>query len=647
MMNSDHIKRLPLVISGLLIALSTFLGACTENKDADLHENGHTEQDNKSPIIEAKVNSSATTPTWRWSIDSKSQTRLYLRPEARETPRIEINTKSIPPQKKVTTEIAMTIGQKVLFDKVKDGLKLDPKLKTVTDNDFIYISGEYRYNFLKEISLTMSLNLPDNKDKIAIERILILYQTYDEENNRTITGVISAIDKKVKVNFHNNEISLQTNRFGLYQPLVMNDSWLSPKAVNDIPPLLHESNFQKNKGLQVKTHKKENSLNANENITTKDLVIDNKNNEFLTAKGSWKESSNLPGAWDGTYLIDQNFNKGQSQIIISPPITNKQYYEILVTWTPGKDRATHVPVYIERVNQKARYIINQTNSPGKPDNPWYSLGYHLLAPKKSRFIIENGLTNGQVVFDAVKFSPKPKYKKRESASKGKMLINTFIMDSNDLENVEINGEWYEENLPKGFNGTGYHHDAGINKGKASIQFHPTITKPGYYKVYLHWVLHPKGSNKVPVKVVTSKGPKVRYINQTSHGSSWRGIGYYHLSPKSARISINNNLTTGSIVVDAIKLIRIPPQKIRSSFVDCNSYLPKHRCIVDGIILHAELYVNQNRVRNCEYVNNLPKGGPSYEKAVFSWSGRHLMLQGSCKGRFHVIHIGSNFVRKSH
>ena len=105
MMSSVHIKILPLVISWLLIASSTFLGACTENKDDDPNENGHTEPDTKSPVIEAKVNSSAISPTWRWSIDSKSQTRLYLRPEARETPRVEINTNSIPPQKKITTEI--------------------------------------------------------------------------------------------------------------------------------------------------------------------------------------------------------------------------------------------------------------------------------------------------------------------------------------------------------------------------------------------------------------------------------------------------------------------------------------------------------------------------------------------------------------
>ena len=124
-----------------------------------------------------------------------------------------------------------------------------------------------------------------------------------------------------------------------------------------------------------------------------------------TLIGEWKLSVHTPGYLDAGYLHDQDQAKGSQSATWTPDVPADGLYEVLLSHTPGSNRATNVPVVVEGADGRSEHSVNQRQRP--PRAGWFtSLGTHRLERGMSTVItVGTAGTDGHVIVDALQLVP--------------------------------------------------------------------------------------------------------------------------------------------------------------------------------------------------------------------------------------------------
>lgn len=135
-----------------------------------------------------------------------------------------------------------------------------------------------------------------------------------------------------------------------------------------------------------------------------DIILDNKDTlNGVAVTGIWSKSTFIPGFWGADYIHNGNTQQGFKNVKYTPMITLGGYYEIFIRYTSDQGRATNVPVNIVHSGGSKDTVLNQ----GIRGSQWLSLGMYYLEPgSTSSVTVNTGGTNGFVIADAVKFSPR-------------------------------------------------------------------------------------------------------------------------------------------------------------------------------------------------------------------------------------------------
>ncbi|HEX8912139.1 MAG TPA: FAD-dependent oxidoreductase, partial [Humisphaera sp.] len=132
------------------------------------------------------------------------------------------------------------------------------------------------------------------------------------------------------------------------------------------------------------------------------VVVDD---EQAKLTGEWT-TGNLIGPFVAAgYRHDANANKGQATARFEAKLPSPGRYEVRVSYSPNKNRATNVPVTVAHAGGEAKATVNQ-REPGKVDGTWQPVGtFDFAADKPAVVTIANAGTDGFVLIDAVAFVP--------------------------------------------------------------------------------------------------------------------------------------------------------------------------------------------------------------------------------------------------
>ena len=132
------------------------------------------------------------------------------------------------------------------------------------------------------------------------------------------------------------------------------------------------------------------------------IVLDN---EQAHRKGPWSTSTSNSPFVEADYLHDGNRDKGQKSVRFETMLPAGRY-EVRVSYSPGNNRATNVPVTIRHASGTVERRVNQRLSPKLESGLFVSLGvYRFTQDKPAVVTIETQATDGYVVVDAVQFLP--------------------------------------------------------------------------------------------------------------------------------------------------------------------------------------------------------------------------------------------------
>lgn len=135
----------------------------------------------------------------------------------------------------------------------------------------------------------------------------------------------------------------------------------------------------------------------------------------------------------------------------------------------------------------------------------------------------------------------------------------ILVDNDDKEKILVSGNWIRE--IKGSYGPSMFVDDGKAGSIKSIQFIPSISKQGKYKLYAYFPKLTNGSSKTIISIFDGKVKKeiaireseIRVEGQTS--GEWVALGEYILpAGKKSYVEISNKNADGIVVADAILFV---------------------------------------------------------------------------------------------
>lgn len=120
-----------------------------------------------------------------------------------------------------------------------------------------------------------------------------------------------------------------------------------------------------------------------------------------TLIGSWKRSTFTAGYLDAGYLHDEHRGKGEKSVTWTPDLPAAGRYQVLLSYTPGSNRASNTPVVIEHAGGRAELTIDQRQPP--PVHGWFvGLGVYPFEPGMSGLVtIQTAGTDGHVIADGL------------------------------------------------------------------------------------------------------------------------------------------------------------------------------------------------------------------------------------------------------
>lgn len=132
------------------------------------------------------------------------------------------------------------------------------------------------------------------------------------------------------------------------------------------------------------------------------VVVDN---ERAQQTGVWNSStSNMPFI-ESAYLHDSNRNKGQKSVRFQARLPDGRY-EVRMSYSPGGNRATNVPVTVQHASGKSVRRIDQRRAPTLGNGLFVRLGsYRFRRSLPAVVTIGTQDTDGYVIADAIQFLP--------------------------------------------------------------------------------------------------------------------------------------------------------------------------------------------------------------------------------------------------
>ncbi len=161
-----------------------------------------------------------------------------------------------------------------------------------------------------------------------------------------------------------------------------------------------EAQFKEAQKETKNTQKKLQGLKGKRDVSG--ILVDD---DQATVVGNWTSSTSVAGFVGKRYIHDANEAKGEKSVTFTHKLKEEGLYELLLSYTPGNNRATRVPITIVHAEGHKTTFINQKKNP-PINNKYISLGkYRFLADKKAAVTISNKGTSDVVIADSIQFVP--------------------------------------------------------------------------------------------------------------------------------------------------------------------------------------------------------------------------------------------------
>jgi cytochrome c553 len=143
-------------------------------------------------------------------------------------------------------------------------------------------------------------------------------------------------------------------------------------------------------------HKDQKSIDP---VSIDGLVIDDQQAEI---HGNWKASSNSAYFVGQGYLYDSSESKATAAVVFRPQLDQPGRYEVRVSYAPGPNRATRVPIHVHHRDGITSSTVNQRLQP-PIDDRFVSLGVFPFDPAdQPRIVVAcQDAPDGVVIADAV------------------------------------------------------------------------------------------------------------------------------------------------------------------------------------------------------------------------------------------------------
>lgn len=155
--------------------------------------------------------------------------------------------------------------------------------------------------------------------------------------------------------------------------------------------------------------------------------------------GDWTHSTSVASYIGDGYLHDGNSGKGAKSLTFQPNFPKSGRYEVRLAYTPGKSRATNVPVMILSEDGERTINVNE-RTPPLIDGRFVSLGsYRFEKDSQAYVMVSNEGTDGHVVADAIVFLP---------ASEGVSLAQDASPQEQEIQKLDAELKRLEAAGPK-------------------------------------------------------------------------------------------------------------------------------------------------------------------------------------------------------
>lgn len=129
--------------------------------------------------------------------------------------------------------------------------------------------------------------------------------------------------------------------------------------------------------------------------------------------------------------------------------------------------------------------------------------------------------------------------------------------------VTLTGTWTTStNTPVAtdYYNTNFLHDGSTGKGTKRAKFTPVLPSDGRYQVLARWPAAGNRANNTPFEVSSNSGTVTVSLSQQVNNATWMSLGTYECNAQSATgpasVTVRNDGTTGYVVADAIKWVRV-------------------------------------------------------------------------------------------
>lgn len=267
-----------------------------------------------------------------------------------------------------------------------------------------------------------------------------------------------------------------------------------------------------------------------------ETIIDNTQAVFTSA---WQTSTSNGGYYGANYAHDDNSAKGDRSAKFNGNLAFEGYYQVLMRWTSGDNRAGNVPVDITTAIGTRTVVVDQRKNGGV----WMNLGTYFMPAGGGSVTLRTTNTKGYVIADAVRFVKVA-------------TPTTYTRDNTDTA-VTKTGVWSSSTAIGGYLGSDYLHENNRLLGSAKIKYSFTGIPTGTYEVQARWTASDNRATNARFEISTANGTTIPvFVNQKQNGGTWVSLGIFDLSSLTAVVTLTNDGANGYVIADGVRLVKV-------------------------------------------------------------------------------------------
>ncbi len=235
------------------------------------------------------------------------------------------------------------------------------------------------------------------------------------------------------------------------------------------------------------------------------------------------------------------------------------------------------------------YVMNEGDVQVNPGGP-YPISYRAIVPKKAEsenLLVPVCLSSSHIAYGSIRMEPVFMILGQSAATaavlaldgdlavqdvpyadlRARLLDDDQVLggqtDPADFEGTVVDdsvatltGDWTTASATKPFVGTGYHHDANLDKGTKTARFVATLPAAGHYEVRLAYTINANRATNVPVSIEHSAGTASVVVNQQT-APTFEGVfavlGEYDFGATGA-VVVSTTGTDGHVIIDAVQFV---------------------------------------------------------------------------------------------